>query len=201
MSYRSYPGGGVNLIFVIIGINLLLFLPTIVSQEIRQELIINFGLWSKGTFIDYPWGIVTSMFLHDGFFHIFANMFTLYFFGSYVYRLLGTRKFLITYLGGGILGGIFFVLLGTLLAPDSLALAIGASGAVFAIGGALTVLRPGIKVFIFPIPVPLPLWVAVIGGFFILSLMPLVAWEAHLGGLVFGLLAGYSFKKKMRYYF
>ncbi len=84
-----------NLIFVIIGANLMLFLPTIISQEIRQELIVNFGLWSKGTFIDYPWGIVTSMFLHDGFFHIFANMFTLYFFGSYVYRLLGTKKFLI----------------------------------------------------------------------------------------------------------
>lgn len=196
MSYRSYRGGGVNLIFVIIGINLLLFLPTIISQEIRQELIINFGLWSKGTFLDYPWGLVTSMFLHDGFFHIFANMFTLYFFGSYVYRLLGTKKFLIVYLGGGILGSVFFIL----LAPP-FSLAIGASGAVFALGGALSVMRPSLRVFIFPIPVPLPIWVAVIGGFFLLSLLPFVAWEAHLGGLVFGLLAGYLFKQGTGYYF
>ena len=196
MSYRSYRGGGVNLIFIIIGINLLLFLPTIISQEIIQELIINFGLWSKGTFIDYPWGIVTSMFLHDGFFHIFANMFTLYFFGSYVYRLLGTKKFLIVYLGGGILGSVFFIL----LAPP-FSLAIGASGAVFALGGALSVMMPSLRVFIFPIPVPLPIWVAVIGGFFLLSLLPFVAWEAHLGGLVFGLLAGYLFKKRPDYYF
>ncbi len=196
MSYRGYRGAGLNPVFVIIGINLLLFLPTIVSQEIRQELIINFGLWSRGTFLDYPWGIVTSMFLHDGFFHIFANMFTLYFFGSYVYRLLGTKKFLIVYLGGGILGGIFFIL----LAPP-ISLAIGASGAVFALGGALSVMRPDLRVFIFPIPAPLPIWVAVIGGFFLLSLLPFVAWEAHLGGLVFGLTAGYLFKKRTSYHF
>lgn len=198
MSYRSYRGGGVNLIFVIIGVNLLFFIATTISRDI----IIDLGLWSPAeVFFEYPWGIVTSMFLHDGFFHIFANMFTLYFFGSYVHRLLGSRKFLITYFGGGILGGIFFVTLGTLLNPDSLALAIGASGAVFALGGALSVMRPDLRVFIFPIPVPLPIWVAVIGGFFLLSLLPFVAWQAHLGGLLFGLGAGYLFKKRASYYF
>ena len=196
MTYRSYRGAGVNLIFVIIGINLLLFLPTIVSQEIREELIINFGLWSKGTFLDYPWGIVTSMFIHNGVFHLFANMITLYFFGSYLYRLLGGGRFLILYFGGGILGSVFFIL----LAPP-VSLAIGASGAIFALGGALSVMRPNLRVFIFLIPVPMPLWVAVIGGFFILSLLPLVAWQAHLGGLVFGLIAGYLFKKRTGYYF
>ena len=196
MTYLSYRGARVNLIFVIIGINLLLFLPTIVSQEIREELIINFGLWSKGTFLDYPWGIVTSMFIHDGFFHIFFNMITLYFFGSYLYRLLGGGRFLILYFGGGILGSVFFIL----LAPP-VSLAIGASGAIFALGGALSVMRPNLRVFIFLIPVPLPLWVAVIGGFFLLSLFPFVAWQAHLGGLAFGLIAGYLFKEKTRYYF
>ncbi len=196
MTYRSYRGAGVNLIFVIIGINLLVFLPTTVSQEIREELIINFGLWSKGAFLDYPWGIVTSMFIHGGFFHLIANMITLYFFGSYLYRLLGGGRFLILYFGGGILGSLFFIL----LAPP-VSLAVGASGAIFALGGALAVMRPYLRVFIFPIPAPLPLWVAVIGGFFILSLLPFVAWQAHLGGLVFGLIAGYLFKKRMRYYF
>ena len=196
MTYRSYRGAGVNLVFVIIGINVLLLLPTIVSQEIREELIINFGLWSKGTFLDYPWGIVTSMFIHNGVFHLFANMITLYFFGSYLYRLLGGGRFLILYFGGGILGSVFFIL----LAPP-VSLAIGASGAIFALGGALSVMRPNLRVFIFLIPVPMPLWVAVIGGFFILSLLPLVAWQAHLGGLVFGLIAGYLFKKRTGYYF
>ena len=136
-----------NPILVIAALNLALFLAT----QISQDLIIDLGLWSKGTFLDYPWGIITSMFLHDGFFHLFANMITLYFFGTYLNRLIGSRKFLLVYFGGGILGGIFFVL----LAPP-LSLAIGASGAVFALGGALAVMMPRLRVFIFPIPAPLP---------------------------------------------
>jgi len=60
-------------------------------------------------------------------------------------------------------------------------------------------MRPNLRVFIFPIPAPIPLWIAVIGGFVILSLLPLVAWEAHLGGLVFGFVAGYFFKKGVRW--
>ncbi len=99
-------------------------------------------------------------------------------------------KFLIVYFGGGILGNILFVL----LAP-SFHIAVGASGAIFALGGALSVMRPKLRVFIFPIPVPIPLWVAVIGGFLIISLFPHVAWQAHLGGLVFGLIAGYSLRR------
>lgn len=187
-----------NPILVIIALNLAVFLATTISQEIFLEL----GLWSPAeVFLRHPWGILTSMFLHDGFFHLLANMITLFFFGSYLNRLIGSNKFLVVYFGGGILGGIFFVLLGTLLNPTSLSLAVGASGAVFALGGALTVMMPRLRVFIFPIPAPLPLWVAVIGGFVILSFLPYVAWEAHLGGLVFGLIAGYLFKQRRRYYY
>jgi membrane associated rhomboid family serine protease len=58
---------------------------------------------------------------------------------------------------------------------------------------------PNLKVLVFPVPVPMPLWVAIIGGFLVLSLLPFVAWEAHLGGLAFGALAGYLFKSRRRY--
>ena len=187
-----------NPIMVIIGVNFLLYIATTISSD----LIINLGLWSPAeVFFQYPWGLVTSMFLHDGFFHLFANMLTLYFFGSFLNRLVGDRQFLLIYFGGGILGNIFFVALGTLMEPNSLALAIGASGAVFALGGVLTILRPNLRVYIFPIPAPVPIWIAVIGGFVILSFLPYVAWQAHLGGLLFGLAVGYFIKKRGRYYF
>jgi len=92
---------------------------------------------------------------------------------------------------GGILGNIVYILLGL-----PLSIAIGASGAVFALGGVPAVMRPRLSVYVFPIPAPLPLWVAVIGGFLILSFFPNVAWQAHLGGLAFGLTIGYFFRKK-----
>ena len=76
----------------------------------------------------------------------------------------------------------------------------GASGAVFALAGVLVMMTPKMPVMIFPIPLPIPLWVAVIGGFVLLSFLPSVAWQAHLGGLVFGLVAGYFFKRRERYF-
>lgn len=76
--------------------------------------------------------------------------------------------------------------------------AIGASGAVFAVGGALAVLRPKVPVFVFPIPAPIPLIGAVIGGFVILSFIAGIAWQAHFGGLVVGLVAGFIFRRRER---
>ncbi|MBA7569563.1 HMP-PP phosphatase [subsurface metagenome] len=66
---------------------------------------------------------------------------------------------------------------------------------------ALAVMRPKLRVFVFPIPVPIPLWSAVIGGFLIISLFPHIAWQAHLGGLVSGLIAGYFFRKREHFFF
>jgi len=190
MSYKCYRGFSLSPVLILIIVNFLLFILTLIVPR----LVIFLGL-KPGDFLQ-PWTIVTSMFLHAGFWHIFANMFTLYFFGSAVARLIGNGRFLIVYFGGGILGNILMLLLAPVF-PFSIA--IGASGAVFALGGALTVMRPRLRVFVFPIPVPIPLWIAIIGGFIILSFLPFVAWQAHLGGLVFGLILGYVFRKRERY--
>jgi membrane associated rhomboid family serine protease len=137
------------------------------------------------------------MFVHAGFGHIFANMLTLFFFGSYLSRLIGDGRFLITYFGGGILGGIMYILLGPSLIP-----AIGASGAIYAVAGALVMLRPNLRVLLYFI-VPMPLWVVILVFFVIWSIpgfIPGIAWQAHLGGLIFGLIAGYIFRRRERYY-
>jgi len=189
MAYQRFR---LSAVWLLIGTNLLLFIATL----IERDLIWLLGL-QPASFLGRPWTLVTNLFVHGGIGHILANMVTLYFFGSYLSRLIGVRKFLIVYFGGGILGNIFYIF----LAPSPLSTAIGASGAVFALGGVLTVMRPRLRVFIFPIPAPLPLWVAVIGSFLILSLFPHVAWQAHLGGLFLGLAAGYLFRKRERYLF
>lgn len=191
MRYRSYQGFKLTPVLVIIAVNFLLFMATVIAPG----LIFLLGL-QPARLLFQPWTIVTNLFIHAGFWHIIANMLTLYFFGSYLSRLVGKSKFLTVYFGGGILGNILFILLG-----PSFSIAVGASGAVFALGGALAVMRPQLRVFIFPIPVPLPLWVAVIGGFIVLSFIPYVAWQAHLGGMVFGLVAGLFLRKRERYSF
>jgi len=94
-------------------------------------------------------------------------MLTLYFFTTYLSRLIGDINFLIVYFLGGIIGNLFYILLAS---PYSIA--ISASGAVFVIGGALAVMVPKLRVYICPIPAPLSLWAGGIGGFVIISILP-----------------------------
>jgi len=191
MRYRRYQRFNLNPIWIIIAINSFMFVVTFVSPRLTSLL----GL-VPAIFLSQPWTIVTSLFIHSGLWHLLANMMTLYFFGSYLSRLIGDSKFSVVYFSGGILGNILYILLG-----EPLSVAVGASGAIFALGGAFAMMRPKLRVFVFPIPVPLPLWIAVIGGFIILSFLPFVAWQAHLGGLIVGLISGYIFRRKERYFF
>jgi membrane associated rhomboid family serine protease len=193
MTYRVRDSSPIAA-WALIVVNLLLFLAT----TINPDLIYNTGLYSAN-FWDRPWTLITHMFIHANLWHIFANMLTLYFFGGYLNRLLGTWKFLIIYLAGGIAGGIVYLL----LAPPY-SVAVGASGAIFALGGVLAVMRPKLRVIVFPIPAPLPLWIAIIGIFAvftilaIIKVLPTIAWQGHLGGLVLGLVAGYFFRRQER---
>jgi len=191
MTYRSYRVPSSDAIWFLIAINFVVFIATLINREIIYFL----GLIPLN-FLHRPWTIVTCLFVHGGFWHIMANMATLYFFGNYLIGLIGQRSFLLIYFLGGILGGIFYIL----LAPP-FSIAIGASGAIFALGGTLAMIRPRTRVFVFPLPVPLPLWIAILAGFFILSFIPGVGWQAHLGGLVLGLIAGYILKKRGFYLF
>ena len=206
MRYRRYQRFKLSPILVLVIVNLLLFLVIFIigkiAPQLASKLVLTLGLPPPAYFWDQPWTIVTSMFVHIQFWHIFANMITLYFFGTYFFRLVGERKFLLVYFGGGILGNILLLLLAQ-FSPYNIAF--GASGAIFALAGALVVMRPKLPVLIFPIPVPIPLWLAVIGGFLILTVLPIrfnwpIAWQAHLGGLVLGLIAGYFFRKRERYF-
>jgi len=192
MSYRGYRGDNIAPVLAIIIACFLVYIATIVADILGHNLIRLLGL-QTASLLEKPWTIVTNLFVHGGIWHLVANMLTLYFFGSFLTRLIGTRVFLIIYFLGGILGNIFFMLLGS-----PFAIVIGASGAVFALGGTLTVLTPRLRVYVFPIPAPVPLWVAVLGGFLILSFVPGVAWQGHLGGLVLGLIAGLILRRGVR---
>jgi len=102
------------------------------------------------------------------------------------------------YFIGGLAGNVLYILLGPAMVPG-----VGASGAIFAIGGALAMMAPRLPVLVFPLPVPVPLWGAMTFFLVVSFLMAGIAWQAHLGGFLLGLLAGYYFKKRGRrvYYY
>jgi len=187
---RDYGGFTLNPVLVIIAINFVFFIATMINRN----FLANLGLIPL-LFTERPWTILTSMFVHSGFWHIFANMITLFFFGRAIYQLVGQNRFLLVYFVGGIVGNLLYVLLG-----EPLSIAVGASGAVSALAGTLVVMMPKLRVAIWGI-IPMPLWAVVLVFFVLWSFIPGlgIAWQAHIGGLVVGLVAGYFFRRKLRY--
>ena len=187
MRFRDPRSISLTPLWVLIAVNILLFIATSIRPEAANSLAV-----SRSTITSQPWTIVSAMFTHANIFHIVFNMLALYFYGMYVLALVGEARFFIVYFLGGIIGNALFLLL-----SGPYAAAVGASGAVFALGGLLVVLVPRMKVMIFPIPVQIDLWIAII-IFAVISLSPGVAWQAHFGGLATGLAAGYLFKMQAR---
>ena len=187
---RNFFGMNLNVTMIIIIINMLVFLSVHILPGLINLLALQLLL---------PWTFVTSMFTHYSLWHIFFNMLALFFIGQYIESILGAKRYLLTYLAGGIMGGIFFILWDVLLLGHH-ATAIGASGAIFGIFTALAVLRPDQRIYLFPFPVPITLPVAVVVAFFfamfIFGGIANVANSAHLGGIVAGAICGYYFKKR-----
>ena len=186
----SMSGFNLNPVLVLVVINFVFYIATLINKDI----LINLGV-IPAVFTERPWTVLTAMFVHSGLWHIFGNMLVLYFFGRAVYQLVGSNKFLLVYFVGGVVGNLLYVLLG-----EPFSIAVGASGAVYAIAGVLVVIMPRLTVrlwFFFP----MPLWVVVIVFFVLWSFIPGlgIAWQAHIGGLAVGLIAGYFFRKKIPY--
>jgi membrane associated rhomboid family serine protease len=196
---RTYRAVNLNVLWFLIALNIVIFIieiavggyPITGNNEIVRSLGLATVLLSQ-----QPWTIITAIFVHGGFTHIIFNMISLYFLGSFFLRAAGERSFLAVFFLGGLAGNALYIL----LAPPNV-IGIGASGAIFAIGGALAVIVPRVPVYIFFIPIPMPLWVAIIIFFLLSFLFSGIAWQAHLGGLLLGLAAGLIFRRRRRTYY
>jgi membrane associated rhomboid family serine protease len=174
------------------------------SESELARFILNWGLVPAHLALDSALGwlkILTSMFLHGGWFHIISNMWILIIFGDNVEDRMGSARYLIFYLFSGACAA----LLQTFVYPASGIPMVGASGAIAGVLGAYLVLFPHARIaslvpifFIFTL-VELPALIF-LGFWFISQLfsgwlalsgadMSGVAWWAHIGGFVFGLLA------------
>jgi membrane associated rhomboid family serine protease len=196
---RSYPGSDLEPIWLLMLINLVVFVAVHIDMSFNNHPFLTrlFAMTvldpPVSVLYERPWSLITSMFTHVDFMHILFNMLSLYFLGSFLLKIIGTRKFFLVYFLGGIVGNIFFLFLASTGYSG-----IGASGAIFALGGTLAMLAPKVRVYIIPFPVPMPLWVAIMLNFLLVFVMANIAWQAHLGGLVFGLLVGYFWRNQTR---
>lgn len=103
------------------------------------------------------WTLVTSIFMHQGGFHLLVNMFSLFFLGNLSEKIIGGKRLLVLYFASGIVGALFFVLgvyIGTYFSFGNSVfgsmdtIAAGASGALFGLLGLLATLIPKHKVYL-----------------------------------------------------
>ena len=210
---RSHKFPFINL--ALIAANVLAFLYEIRMDESSLEaFIFTWGLIPRDFLSDPSSGwinILSSMFLHGGWFHIINNMWVLYIFGDNVEARMGGVRFLIFYL----LGGAAAALLQTYILPASNVPMIGASGAVAGVLGAYLILFPQSRIaslvpilFIFTI-IEIPAFVFLLFWFVSQLYSGLfaveggggsgIAWWAHIGGFIFGLVMVLLFKRRTAY--
>jgi membrane associated rhomboid family serine protease len=170
--------------WVLIALNILLFAAgelfpgfgnELLQRAAHHPVLVDRGEW---------WRVISAMFLHGGILHVMFNMYALWLFGPVLERRFGSVSFLSLYLAAGAAGGALYQMIG----PD--AWAVGASGAIFGLFGALLIAsyrqrhtRAGAASFsqlvlLLGINLSLPLF---IGN---------IAWQAHVGGLAAGAVIG-----------
>ncbi len=189
---------------IIIFVNVVAFIAFIILMNLVGEMrMISWVALMPSTIVagQALWTFVTSIFMHAGFAHLFVNMISLMFIGNFVEKLIGKKRFVSLYFAGGLFAGLFFVLIAMATGTDLNVYAVGASGAIFALGGLLAILTPRLPVLVFFI-IPMPMWAAM--GFLMFGIWALSAGfglpignMAHLGGLIVGL--GYGFFLRRKY--
>lgn len=189
-------------------INVFLFLAVLIFSLFNFSFIDHFVLKPSSVFRgEYLWTFLTSMFMHAGFFHLFANMFSLFFVGSLVEKILGSKRYFWFYIVAGIFASALFVLIEFLFPTNPDIGAVGASGALFGVIGLLMFLTPNLPVYVMFIPIPIKMKYAAPGILVVLwliSIAPLafggqqilIGNTAHLGGLIAGVFYGIYLKKK-----
>lgn len=209
--------------WILIAINVFLFLLTIrIPADALPGFFYLFGLvparyshpeWSQiiGIQTDNYWPFLTSMFLHGGWMHLLGNMWTLWIFGESVEDRMGSARFIVFYILCGLAAGITHMVLNA----DSTVPTVGASGAIAGVLGAYFILFPTAQVIVM---VPLFFWpfffslpaVTYLLFWFVMQLfngvasladsgvVGGVAWWAHIGGFVVGMLGFWVFLRPLR---
>jgi membrane associated rhomboid family serine protease len=191
---RTLAGGSVTadprlLTKILLGINVLVFL---VQESLGARFTDRFSLFARaivpelhsvqGVAEGQWYRLLTAMFLHAGYVHILFNMLSLWWIGGPLEAALGRARYITLYLVSGLAGSALTYLLADANQPS-----LGASGAIFGLFGATAVLMRRLRYDMRPVIVLLVINLVITfsPGFHI-------SWEAHVGGLVAGVVMGYA---------
>ncbi|MFD1657617.1 rhomboid family intramembrane serine protease [Streptomyces caeni] len=174
---------------VLIGLNLALFL---VQRSVGDRFTEWFDLLGQayvpllgsveGVAQGQWYRLLTAMFLHGSYIHILFNMLSLWWIGGPLEAALGRARYLALYFTSGLAGGALTYLIA---APNQPSL--GASGAIFGLFGAMAVLMRRLNYDMRPV-----IALLVINLIFTFNPAFNIAWQAHIGGLVAGVVVGYA---------
>lgn len=199
---RERNGLSVNTWLIIINVAVFIVLTILISLKIIgiNSIAIMPSNILQGK---YLWTFISSIFMHAGFFHLFANMLSLLFLGSLIEKLLGRKRYFWFYILSGVFAGIVFVLSAFIFPQDMNTYAVGASGALFGIAGLMILLTPNLPLYVMFIPIPIKAKYAVPGLLIILWLISIagnipIGNAAHLGGLIAGLAYGLYLRRKYK---
>ncbi|NJC27153.1 rhomboid family intramembrane serine protease [Neolewinella antarctica] len=172
------------------------------GPEVGQAFVLDFGCIPAEIEAgqDY-YTLLTSMFLHGGWMHLIGNMVYMYIFSDNIEASIGSAPFVIFYLLGGLAAGLCHIYFNA----GSPIPAVGASGALSAVMGAYIVMFPrsNIKGFLFFFRISVPAFLFLGFWFYQQSSAGYasmgdtsggIAWWAHIGGFVFGVVAGFLFR-------
>jgi membrane associated rhomboid family serine protease len=180
----------------ILKINIFVFMSWVMSAFINPYFMINNFLVSWTGIVEGRfWTLLTSVFSHNMFFHIFLNMYVFFGFGAVLEQALGTRRFLRFYLAAGVVASLSHVTVSAFLIGDPSLAALGASGAISGVILLFSLMFPQERVLLLGI-IPIP---ALFASFAIVALdvwglveqtlggkLP-IGHGAHLGGALYGL--------------
>ena len=154
-----------------------------------------------------PWTIFTYMFLQEEFWHLFFNMLMLYYGGQIFLQYFSQKQLLLTYIFGGLVGALFFVLAFNAFPvfedTRTYAFALGSSASVLSILIAAATYQPEYKLNLFLLGQVKMKWIAII--FVVIDLVSIPKGNsgghiAHLGGALWGFLYAYLLKKDFDFY-
>lgn len=180
-------------IVIIILCTLSLFMETVPGIG---SIYINVFQFDPHSLFTRPWTLITYIFLHTGLWHLFFNMVVLYFFGTALESRAGNKQLLAIFFTAGILSAIGYTFLSRPIFDISPGPMIGASGAIYGVFAALTMLEPDLRVYVYFIPMRLKhaLVLFALFDFFMVNSSDMIAHTAHLSGLFVGLYMGLRIK-------